>query len=124
MSIADNWARRVIVVALLVFSCAVFFAGAAAAGETGDGKHNPLLGDPAAIDAGRQLYAQHCMSCHGTHGGRGPNLFETKLSSEAFLRIVMNGKSGTRGQMPPWEGFLTVRQVRQIEAFVKSRPHF
>ncbi len=86
--------------------------------------HNPVLKDPQAIDAGRSIYARHCILCHGNQGGRGPNLFQNTLSDEEFLYTVMNGKTGSRGQMPAWSGILTKQEVWDVEAFVKSTSQF
>lgn len=98
---------------------AIFMASAGAAPAK-----NPLLGNKAAIEAGQAIYARRCMICHGQQGGRGPDIFQNTLSDSEFLDIVMNGKSGSRGQMPAWSGTLTTQDVWQVEAFVKSRPHF
>lgn len=85
---------------------------------------NPLLGNKSAIDAGQAIYARRCMICHGQQGGRGPDIFDNTLTDSEFLDIVMNGKSGSLGQMPAWSGFLTKHDIWQVEAFVKSRSHF
>lgn len=101
--------------------------GAADAAGAQNGKaevRNPYMGKQHAITIGRQLYARHCMVCHGTAGGRGPDLFENKLTDREFLQTVLGGKSGSRGQMPSWGGRLAVKQIWYIEAFVKSASHF
>lgn len=85
---------------------------------------NPMIRKPEAIEAGQTIYAQHCIVCHGQQGARGPDLFENTLTDQEFLATVMEGRWGARGQMPSWAGVLTVKQVWQVEAFVKSRPHF
>jgi mono/diheme cytochrome c family protein len=88
--------------------------------ETADAPlSNPMLHDAKAIAAGEQLYREHCIICHGRGGGRGPNLFATKLSDEKFLFVVINGRKGT--QMPVWGLRLSPDQVWAIHAFVKSR---
>ena len=80
---------------------------------------NPVLHDAKAIAAGEQLYREHCIICHGRAGGRGPNLFASKLSDEKFLFVVITGRKGT--QMPVWGLRLSPDQVWAIHAFVKSR---
>ena len=61
---------------------------------------NPVLGQQQAIEQGDTIYRSHCIGCHGRAGGRGPNLFETKLSDAQFMETVINGRKGT--QMPAW----------------------
>ena len=46
---------------------------------------NPRLGNPEAIEEGRRFYRTRCVICHGRSGGRGPNLFATRLGDAAFL---------------------------------------
>ena len=81
---------------------------------------NPVLGQPAAIEAGEQIYRGKCVVCHGRNGLRGPNLFATKLSDEQFQETVINGRQGT--QMPAFGLRLSPDEVWQVEAFIKSRP--
>ncbi|MCU4162272.1 cytochrome c [Acidiphilium sp. AL] len=100
------------------------FILAAPANAAGHALKNPIIRKPEAIKAGRALYAEHCMICHGQKGGRGPDLFENALTDQEFLTTAMEGKSGNRGQMPSWAGVLSVKQIWEIEAFVKSRPRF
>ena len=111
--------RSVLPGAVFLVLAGIFMASAGAAPAK-----NPLLGNEAAIEAGQAIYARRCMICHGQQGGRGPDIFRNTLSDSEFLDIVMNGKSGSRGQMPAWSGTLTTQDVWQVEAFVKSRPHF
>lgn len=114
-----SFRRSALLAAILVFATGPGVANAA----SGSAK-NPLLGKPAAISAGRAIYAQRCMICHGRQGGRGPDIFRNDLSDSEFLDTVMNGKDGSRGQMPAWSGTLTKQNVWQVEAFLKSRPHY
>lgn len=83
---------------------------------------NPVLGDPAAIAAGRAIYRQRCYVCHHREGGRGPNLFASKLDDEAFLMTVVNGRKGAT--MPAFGLQLTPDQVWQVHAYVKSTDHY
>jgi len=84
---------------------------------------NPFLGQSDAIEKGDEIYRSHCVICHKSAGGRGPNLFRTKLSSERFADVVINGRLGARGQMPALGLRLSIEDVWQVEAFVKSRDH-
>src|SRR5262245_30721860 len=83
---------------------------------------DPLLGQPDAIDAGRDTYRSKCLVCHGSSGARGPNLFATKLSDERFLETVINGRKGTL--MPAFGARLSIDEVWQVHAFVKSTDHY
>ena len=86
------------------------------------GDADPFLGQPEAIAAGRATYAAKCYICHHSRGGRGPNLFAAQLSDQQFLQTVTNGRQGT--QMPAWRGRLSVDEIWQLYAFVKSTDHY
>ena len=83
---------------------------------------NPLLGDPAAIEAGRKTYRQRCYICHLSHGGRGPNLFASKLTDEKFLLTVINGRKGAT--MPAFGLQMTPDEVWEVHAYVRSTDHY
>ena len=83
---------------------------------------DPLLGQPDAIEAGRDTYRSKCLVCHGSSGARGPNLFATKLSDEGFLETVINGRKGTL--MPAFGLRLSPDEVWQVHAFIKSTDHY
>lgn len=81
---------------------------------------NPRIGDPAAVAEGRRLYRVRCVICHGDHGGRGPNLFATRLDDEAFLNTVIQG----RGTMPSLGTRMSPEEVWAVHAYVKSTDHY
>lgn len=83
---------------------------------------NPVLGQPAAIEAGLSIYRSKCYVCHHSGGARGPNLFATKLSDERFLETVINGRKGT--QMPAFGLRLSPDEVWQVHAYIKSTDHY
>jgi mono/diheme cytochrome c family protein len=83
---------------------------------------NPVLGDPAAIEQGRKIYRQRCYICHLSHGGSGPNLFATRLSDDAFMMTVINGRQGAI--MPAFGLKLSPDEVWQVHAYVKSTDHY
>jgi mono/diheme cytochrome c family protein len=83
---------------------------------------NPFLGQPEAIAAGKDIYRSKCLVCHQHAGGRGPNLFATKLSDEGFLETVINGRKGTL--MPAFGLRLSPDEVWQVHAFIKSTDHY
>jgi mono/diheme cytochrome c family protein len=82
---------------------------------------DPFLGQPAAIAAGRIIYAGKCYVCHHSSGARGPNLFATRLSDQRFLETVIQGRKGT--QMPAFGLRLSPDEVWQVHAFIKSTDH-
>jgi mono/diheme cytochrome c family protein len=96
--------------------------GGGALGVAAESLTNPFQGDAAAISEGRRTYRQRCYICHHRQGGRGPNLFATKLSDEAFLLTVINGRKGAT--MPAFGLQLTPDQVWQVHAYVKSTDHY
>ncbi len=83
---------------------------------------NPVLGDQKAIEEGRRLYRTVCVICHMSRGGRGPNLFATRLTDEQFLEIVINGRKGAT--MPAFGLRLSPDEVWTIHAYVKSTDHY
>jgi mono/diheme cytochrome c family protein len=84
-----------------------------------------LAGAPAhaqsAADAGRDVYAEHCATCHGERliaTGAAPDLKQLGADQKAhFDEMVRNGK----GQMPAWEGMIGDEEISQIWAYIRSR---
>jgi len=91
-------------------------------GSADEALTDPFLGQPDAISAGRDTYRAKCYICHFSNGGRGPNLFATKLTDEQFLETVINGRKGT--QMPAFGLRLSPDEVWQVHAFIKSTDHY
>jgi mono/diheme cytochrome c family protein len=85
---------------------------------------NPFLGQREAIEEGKNLYRQRCVGCHYRRGGRGPNLYASKLTDEQFLETVINGRHGQRGVMPAFGTILSPDDVWKIHAFIKSGEEF
>jgi len=86
---------------------------------------NPYDGQAAAAQAGKQLYASDCLSCHGKQGrgtGNVPSLVDGKLDSvtpgEVFWFITRGDKDNG---MPSWAA-LPEKQRWQIVTYVKSMP--
>jgi quinohemoprotein ethanol dehydrogenase len=77
--------------------------------------------DRAAIEAGEQVYEEHCANCHGAKlrsTGAMPDLKEQKADGRArFDQMVMAG----RGQMPAWEGIIGSDELDRLWAYVRSR---
>jgi len=77
--------------------------------------------DPAAIEAGRQIYMGSCSGCHGAtgEGSQGPSLLSgraSRLPDRALFNSIKNGLPGT--SMPDFP--LPDEKVWQIAAFVRS----
>src|SRR5262245_25857754 len=90
-------------IALIVLGGCALAGGIASARQTPPQATNPFANDPAAIAAGRDLYAQTCQACHGPAGqgsDRGPALATTALqhgNADADLfRSIRRGVPGTQ----------------------------
>jgi quinohemoprotein ethanol dehydrogenase len=77
--------------------------------------------DRAAIEAGEQVYDEHCATCHGAKlrpTGAMPDLKQQKAEGRArFDQIVMSGKN----QMPAWQGVISPEELDHIWAYIRSR---
>ena len=65
---------------------------------------NPLEGDPAALRAGRELYAARCADCHGADalGKAGPDLTRLWIEGGTDERAFATIRNGVAGSiMPP-----------------------
>lgn len=76
----------------------------------------PFFGDAAAIAEGRTIYRSRCYICHLSNGGRGPNLFASKLSPDAFAATVATG----RAIMPAFGSLLSADDIWKVHAFIRS----
>jgi len=78
-------------------------------------------GAQSAADAGRDVYTEHCATCHGERlnaTGAAPDLKLLRADQKTrFDEMVRNGK----GQMPAWEGMISDEEIGQIWAYVRSR---
>jgi cytochrome c oxidase cbb3-type subunit 2 len=92
---------------------------AAAAAVVGDLK-NPFPKDPAALQAGQQLFAQNCAACHGANGegGIGPELEPESYQDADLFQTIYNGV--TAGGMPAFSA-LGSTKVWQLVNFVNYR---
>jgi mono/diheme cytochrome c family protein len=108
--------------ALVMLSAPALWSVIATSAGADEPLTNPILGQPAAIEAGRDIYRSKCLVCHGSAGARGPNLFKSKLSDEGFLETVINGRKDTL--MPAFGLRLSPDEVWEVHAFVKSTDHY
>jgi len=91
-------------------------AVAAGSGHSEEKPPYPFAGDSAAIAAGRTVYRSRCYICHLSKGGRGPNLFASTLSPDAFAATVASG----RGTMPALGALLSADDIWKVHAFIRS----
>ncbi|MDE0127926.1 MAG: c-type cytochrome [Bryobacterales bacterium] len=81
-----------------------------------------FIGDPMAIEAGKESYGLVCSGCHGVtgEGGRGPNLVTApgvqKASDQELFGVIKDGIPGS--DMPPSP--LDEERIWQLAAFVRS----
>jgi PQQ-dependent dehydrogenase (methanol/ethanol family) len=113
-------ARGYLWVAAVGLSAGVLIAQRA---DTPDAVKNPFASDPAAVAAGRDLYAQTCQSCHGgeARGDRGPALatgnFRHGGEDSDLFQTIRTGVPGT--QMPAFPA-LPTDTIWRIIAYLRS----
>ncbi len=76
--------------------------------------------DPAAVQRGKQSYADHCSHCHGFSMVSSGNVtYDLRTfphdQKDRFLEIVVNGKNN---RMPPWGDVLPLDEINDIWAYV------
>jgi mono/diheme cytochrome c family protein len=125
---------RLAVAPVVVFAFALMAGGPAPAGAADNPasaypKKNPLSGNQEAIKEGARLYFKWCVACHGPEadgkntrfGSYGANLTNFWRGYPEFVVIVLNGKEGRIGRMPPWGGVLDEEQISEIGAFLETK---
>jgi mono/diheme cytochrome c family protein len=100
--------------------CITLILPAGAADETPavDPNVNPYQDQEQALNEGEKIYRGRCIGCHFRGGGRGPNIFRSKLSLKEFVEIVA---VGGRNGMPAWGNTLSGEEILKVHAFVMSR---
>jgi mono/diheme cytochrome c family protein len=102
-------------------------------GEDADTKKNPLPADAATLAAGKEVYKDKCMDCHGPGGvGDGP-VADPEAAAELDLTNpkragrnpdgvvyykVLNGRR--RPKMPAFKGELTEQQIWSVVTYAQS----
>lgn len=97
-------------------------------GKPGDTGVLPPLNpdDQRRFDAGREIYKSMCLACHQADG-RGQDTLAPTLIGASFTlgpagipaRILLNGKEGTFGLMPPIGATLTDDQIASVLTYVR-----
>jgi mono/diheme cytochrome c family protein len=86
-------------------------------------RKNPYAGEPEAIAAGKNLFAENCAQCHGKNAeGKGsrPSLVSERIASATDGELAWLLKNGNLYKgMPIW-GSLPEQQRWQIIAYVRS----
>lgn len=136
--------KKIVFAVMLVLVLALSACGGG--GETGGsdtvtvpaeyaGKTNPHAGDAASAQAGADIYATNCASCHGDAGaGDGPagsaldpkpaalnNLPAEQGDDFLFWRISEGGAMEPfNSSMPAFKGVLTEDQIWQTVTFIRT----
>jgi mono/diheme cytochrome c family protein len=71
----------------------------------------------ADLDAGKQLYEQACVLCHGADG-KGGHGVGAPLGSVADLAAAMRTITDGRNTMPPFRATFTPQQILDVGAYV------
>lgn len=87
----------------------------------------PLTPDEEKLVAqGSTLYANYCAGCHRADGtgdrGGTTNLVESKLVPafpQAAIRVILNGKEGKTGLMPPLQAAMSDDQVAAVISYIR-----
>lgn len=88
-------------------------------------------GDAAAIASGKELWAKHCKSCHGSKGlGDGPKAASLKTNAGDFSTAAFQGQSDGaiyyesfvgRDEMPNFEKKITTEKERwDVVSFIRT----
>ena len=94
---------------LLAAACVLLGLGAVA-----------LAQDPAAIDAGEQLYDEHSRPATA-RSSEAPARCPTCGSCAPMPAALRSNGHERQGQMPPWQGVLSKEGLDQLWAYVRSR---
>lgn len=83
-----------------------------------------LKNNPDALNAGRNLFANNCATCHGSdaRGARGfPNLTDSEWQwGQGDNQILTSIRNGRTGIMPPYGAALSEENIELIADFVQS----
>jgi mono/diheme cytochrome c family protein len=83
--------------------------------------------EEALFKAGQGVYATNCAGCHQDQGQGAPHIAAALAGSKIAtgrpdmpLRVLLNGKDGSIGEMPPLGQSLSDEQVAQVLTFVRG----
>ena len=84
---------------------------------------NPFAGNEDAIQAGRKLYDQTCIGCHGSEGrggDRAPTLAGTLKRGSTDGSVFQNIRGGVSGTQMPAFSQLSADQAWQLVTYIRS----
>jgi cytochrome c-L len=89
-------------------------------------RKNPFEGQAGAIEAGKALYSNTCLFCHGPNGlgARAPNLVEGLFRPNGgaddtiAFDIIFKGRPGTL--MGGFEGTYSEQEIWQVIAYLRQ----
>jgi quinohemoprotein ethanol dehydrogenase len=87
--------------------------------HAGEGGGKTSTSPKASAAAGKTVFANNCVSCHGAtgHGGNGgPDL--TSIPSAKSMSTVVKQVENGGGGMPAFKGQLTPQQIQDVSAYV------
>ena len=78
--------------------------------------------------AGQGVYATNCTGCHQDQGQGAPRIaaalagskIVTATRPDAVLRVLLNGKDGSIGEMPPLGQSLSDDQLAQVLTYIRG----
>ncbi len=83
--------------------------------------------EEALFKAGQGVYATNCAGCHQDNGQGAPHVAAALAGSKIVtgrpdmsLRVLLNGKEGSIGEMPPLGQSLSDEQLAQVLTFVRG----
>lgn len=83
----------------------------------------PVLAGDGDAQSGEAIFAENCATCHGENlrnTGGAFDLRELKADERArFNASVLGGK----GQMPPWKGSLSDKDLDDLWAYIRANAY-
>jgi mono/diheme cytochrome c family protein len=83
--------------------------------------------EEALFKAGQGVYATNCAGCHQDNGQGAPRVAAALAGSklvtgrpEVVLRVLLNGKEGSIGEMPPLGQSLSDEQLAQVVTYIRG----
>lgn len=84
----------------------------------------PSDGESAQNEAGKELFAVNCSSCHGEDAKGNTDMGAPDLTDDAWIyggdeeSVYRSVHNGRQGQMPAWEGRLSLAEMKILTLYV------